>query len=237
VLKSDLMQACTRQFQSEVEGILALVRSLSEGVGPSPHGALSYSDYFKLCLKRMENFMILPGNSSDGVGTLYGRKALMSVFSECEKKHAAGEQFELRTLAPLRTYSWLLTQDDRQKSDVWIHACVSNRASFLNKSIADKPAAKSEAQPLHDDSGSHSRRLGDFQEQRELEIVVGSAAAAAASDAASAAAPSRPSGFSSSSGSFSGHVALKRGAKAGAAAKKEKEPAGPHSGLAKFFKK
>jgi hypothetical protein len=117
---------------------------LTEGIGPTVEAAKSYSDYYKLCLKAMGNFLAVEVKQDEDLEKkcqlLFGRKALTWQYDQCAAEAKSGRDLNSKVLGPLRTYGWLLSGDQRQTSRAWIHGCAIARSGFCAKSIADGPA-------------------------------------------------------------------------------------------------
>ena len=58
IKRSNLCFAGGIDLEGEVSGVISLVRGLMENVGPSDEFVNNCSPFYKLCVKRMENFVV-----------------------------------------------------------------------------------------------------------------------------------------------------------------------------------
>jgi len=112
---SPLVRAAHPELQGEVEGVLSLLNDLSMGISPREKTVQGFSDFFKIVLKRAENFFSLdPEAAPEDCATagegqliaLQGRDALRAQFRRLSENHKKGEQIGITDLQPLKTYAW-----------------------------------------------------------------------------------------------------------------------------------
>ena len=101
-------------LEAEVGGVISIVRSLGESVGP----ILSFSNFYKSCIKKLENCYWVQANvDGDGVSRrIFGRKALHYQMREIADKLDKKEEVDLVELKSFRTFSWLLTKEERDQT-------------------------------------------------------------------------------------------------------------------------
>ena len=52
-------------LEAEVGGVISIVRSLGKGVGPEAHTILIFSNFYKSCIKKLENCYWVQANVDD----------------------------------------------------------------------------------------------------------------------------------------------------------------------------
>ena len=125
---STLCAAVGPSLEAEVGGMISTVRSLSEGVGPDAKAITTFSPFYKSCIKKLENCYWVQA-TVDGTGVerrIFGRKALHYQMREIEDKLSKNEEVDLGALKSFRTFSWLLTQEQRDQTSAWISKSLSS---------------------------------------------------------------------------------------------------------------
>jgi hypothetical protein len=135
-------------LEAEVGGVISIVRSLGEGVGPEAHTILNFSNFYKSCIKKLENCYWVQANvDGDGVSRrIFGRKALHYQMREIADKLDKKEEVDLVELKSFRTFSWLLTKEERDQTSTWISSSVASH-------MLNQKAIKSGAPPSSLDGG------------------------------------------------------------------------------------
>ena len=79
--------------------------------------------------------MSIPSPFVDGQPQLlFGRKALQRKFEMCSEDVANGQELDMHTVMQFRTFGWMMSKEDYEKAELWIHTTVVRRA---DKAIAD----------------------------------------------------------------------------------------------------
>lgn len=224
IVAGNLLTMSSPTLYREAEGVLSMLRSLSEGVGPSPEAADTFSDFFKLCLKRMECFFTWTKKvSGSGAPTLvFGRPALMLKFDACQEKVTQGEKLDLKELAPLRTFGWMLVPDQRKAALKWIQAAALVKAStfqMIRDGAADEAAESEEPAPV-----SAPTRVAKLAGPAPAQASNSGASSSNSSSLLRLVPPASGKRVGKASGGAAG------GTEAAA-------PVDPHASLAKFFKR
>jgi hypothetical protein len=139
--------------QGEVSGVVAFLQNLVTGSGPKDKDIISYSEFMKCVLKRSENFFVQNFKTSStaqigqlkfaqqGQEVVVGSTALAREFAAVEQAMHRGEVVTLASLKPFRTYSWLLSQEQRDSVSGWIAAVclkVDGEGFAVKPAIADE---------------------------------------------------------------------------------------------------
>lgn len=149
---STLCEMCGPLLDGEITGIIGMIDNLSQGFGVTAAEAASFSQFFKSVLKKLENFCVVsldvetskPRASSGSKGKtrrLVGRKALEYNMQQLEKDLAKGIRKELCEFECFRAFSWLLTDEEQQKTTDWIRDAMRIHVSGGLRQIADKVTA------------------------------------------------------------------------------------------------
>jgi hypothetical protein len=138
IIESPLVQACGFEFKERLVGVMAMVESLEDGVGPKREHMLSFSNLYVACMKKLENFckIILPGDPAPK--TLVGRRALTFRVDSIKASLEAGKLPVMDDLTMLRTFSWMLDPAQFALHNAWIHQASKLEASMLQKQIEDE---------------------------------------------------------------------------------------------------
>ena len=125
------------KMSQELNGVISMVRGLSEGIGPFVTETARLSLFYKTVLKHVENFFsreYLVESVSTGKlaflvkETLHGKAALEKEFTKVVASISVGQELTLEALAPLRTYGWLLDTKQRQAVGDWIAQALQTKA-------------------------------------------------------------------------------------------------------------
>lgn len=176
--------------ESDVEGVHDMVSGLTQGVGPRAKDAASYSGFFSVVLKRLENFyskdVVLADTaeasrkqSPSKAKTMYGLPAIRAHFAEIARMFELDEGISvtMSQLQPLKTYSWLLDEEQSQRVRSWI-GVVASRFSTTSSlgQIADSsgdlsvvPAAQGAPAAASSSSSSGQTQRAKVQEARVVE--------------------------------------------------------------------
>jgi hypothetical protein len=133
--------AAGERVDSELRGLIKLVRSLGQGVGPSLQEFNGYSQFFKTCLKRCENFNFVECLDSPSKGKLnfdkssllLGPKAIEFQVGKIRQAHKSGASLTLKDIQPFRTYNWALPSEVRCETDKWVDAILRQHMSLNNR--------------------------------------------------------------------------------------------------------
>jgi hypothetical protein len=147
---SELCQLGGAALNEDVAGIIGYLKALAGEKGPTSDAISNFSEFFKNCLKRFENFLVqefrlLDKTRSTKKGdvftmvTLSGLEAVTQLFLEISGLMKEGQDLFADHLQPLRTYGWLLTLEQRKVVDKWVHKAVQVEAK--RASIKDKVAS------------------------------------------------------------------------------------------------
>lgn len=138
-------------MDGELNGIASIVRSLSDGVGPSDRDAKNYSAFFKLCLKHMENFLCVDA-TDQLIATggklklpkqvqLFGQKAMEYEIEHYTQSLQSGEKKTLKDVQVFRTFTWMLTAEQKELTSGWLQDILKNHMvshkEILNGAAAD----------------------------------------------------------------------------------------------------
>jgi hypothetical protein len=115
-------------FLGELEGISSIVSNLSQGIPPADTDVIKFSDFYKLVLKKAENFHFVHVHKEGHIGhmnvvcacKLYGAKALEHQMMEFAATLALGHVKTLIDVQPFRTYKWLLSPAQKEQTTLWI---------------------------------------------------------------------------------------------------------------------
>lgn len=225
VVVGALATACSRTLRNELEGVLALLQSVTDGQGPSSDAAGKYSDFYQACLKRMESFYNLQPKDSVAAGGLVGRPALLWKYAEAEKAADAGEAVELKDLGAFRAYSWVLSADQARKANGWIAEAAKIRAASFHKAIADGSA---NGQKTEQAASSSSAPPAPAPESPDDPTAAEPEGVLAAPQDQSRHEPQQPA--------EQPQPKRHRKKKVDTIADEPADPSHPHAGLAKFFK-
>ncbi len=133
--KTPLYAAAPHKLAAEVDGVIAMLVQLADGVAPREQDILAFSDLFKLVLKRCEDFCEIDvpvevdkGQLAFARRKLRGAEAVKFIFNEVQQlMEAGGSTVDLTTLRPLKTFSWLLSAPQQGLVRVWIGQVLSKR--------------------------------------------------------------------------------------------------------------
>ena len=131
---SPLALAVGSSLESQVRGVTAMVRSLSEGVGPEARDASTFSEFYTLCALKRASFFSYESVDTLASGApgkprlLYGRKALVCFLHFVDDAFVKKIAVSLPQLQPFRTYAWLLTKDEDEKTRAWFTQVLSAHA-------------------------------------------------------------------------------------------------------------
>ena len=112
-----------------MESHIGILNGLAEGLGPSPKQLLIYSSFYKLCLKRMENFVMVdvkaPEPKKKGLFSaprerVFGSAAMRLIFGDMQKDLHDGVQKTIGDYQIFRTFDWMLTDEMRETTGKWI---------------------------------------------------------------------------------------------------------------------
>lgn len=172
---SPLARMANPAMQGVVEGILSLLTDLNKGISPSNKTAAAFLDFYKLVLKRTENFfrLSLPAiedadPSSRQLVALHGRSAFLRQYSEPGKMVKRGRGIRVQDLQALKTYSWVLAKDQKGELQNWLSKAIAGEvAGSHSPASVSSPACRGILQmsafsPL---CGPGSQRQGDGDSQ------------------------------------------------------------------------
>ena len=131
---SPLALAVGSSLESQVRGVTAMVRSLSEGIGPETKDVRTFGEFYTHCVYKLASFFtyesvdVLASGAAGKPRLLYGRKALVSFLHFVEDSFAKKIAVTLPQLQPFRTYAWLLTKDEDEKARAWFTQVLSAHA-------------------------------------------------------------------------------------------------------------
>ncbi len=184
--KTDLLFAAGPDLQNDVDGILALLGGIQDGVGPTARQLQVYSSFFKMCLKKMENFVTTTVethlSSKQGQLTLpskkqlFGLKALQAIMDRTKEDIAAGETKKLKDFQVFRTFDWVLTQEMRDITSKWIQEAIQFDMKCPSRALQDK-ATEEEGGACPRFSKSSSSSAGAEPLSKPLPLVIASQAA------------------------------------------------------------
>lgn len=130
VQASDIVKAGGQAMQSDVDGVLAMISHLSQGVPPRDRDLPRLSDLCKLVLKKAEDIYSIDIAETVEVREmgdrhkykkLWGAEALKHTYTEVATKMAASEaSVDLKSLKPLKQFIWLLDAGQREKVQEWV---------------------------------------------------------------------------------------------------------------------
>ena len=139
IKRSNLCFAGGIDLEGEVSGVISLVRGLMENVGPSDEFVNNCSPFYKLCVKRMENFVVTAvpnGKISQGKlrfdkepSMISGRKALCYLFDKFQTDYEKGVKKELVDMQPFRTFGWALSPPQKTLTASWLSVLLKNHMS------------------------------------------------------------------------------------------------------------
>lgn len=108
----------------------------------------TFSDLYKLCIKRCEDFHKVetlgsePGVLNFAKKTLRGAEAVKHTFDEVRRMMASSpDSVTLHTLRPLKTFAWVLTPSEQQTLREWVSAAIARKAPSCHLAIADSASA------------------------------------------------------------------------------------------------
>ena len=127
--------------QGTIEGVLSLLSDLSMGVSPRDKTIHSFSDFFKLVLKRTEEFFVVsmlavedaPVVVEGQLVTLQGRDALLAQFTRLGDDVKKGQLPKLADLQPLKTFGWVFGAEQKETVQKWVSAAMSAELSSDGK--------------------------------------------------------------------------------------------------------
>lgn len=140
-------------MENEVDGLIAMITHLSQGVPPRDKDLPRLSPLCKLVLKKAEDFCVVSvcrrplvkqNLDSSNAEQLHGAEALRHIYSEIESKMEKDAAISMQDLQPLKQFSWLLDAEQRAQVQKWV-AAVAKRytSSGNNLCIADSTQASS----------------------------------------------------------------------------------------------
>ena len=131
------------EVELELDGVITMVRGLSEGVGPKAEKVCTYSPYFKKCIKNAENFVVVdvPAAGKVKAHTLFGPKAIEFKITNIGRRMKAGTGVAVSDLKHLRVFDWMLTDDMRDMREDWMKDVLKDQGAKLHTAIADGDAA------------------------------------------------------------------------------------------------
>ena len=130
---------CGASLELEIDGLIQLVRGLSEGIGIKTSTILRYSEFYKNCVKKFENFLhsdadlskFEKGPCGPKVVTLYGPRAIEWQLSEVSRKFKSGIDVGMGEMKHFRTFDWLLSDTQRDLRERWIKTIVDSISNPL----------------------------------------------------------------------------------------------------------
>lgn len=132
----------------EVNGVVSLVRGLSEGVGPSAQEVARFSLFYKQAVKQLYSLEAEAAPKKCGTlqfgssETVYGKTALLKTWDKITNPKSGHDAPGLADLQAFRTYSWLLTEAQRDEAGWLIHAALKQQQQTQTlKQIADGKTA------------------------------------------------------------------------------------------------
>lgn len=135
IRRCDMCRALGLEVQTEVDSVHDLLAKLTQGTGPTSKDVQSFSLFFQLVLKRLENFCRIetPPQVTRGTQlklneprtvTLVGSAVVRDLFDRTkaafDKDGGAEVSMLMLTLQPLKTYEWLLTSAQVAKVREWV---------------------------------------------------------------------------------------------------------------------
>jgi len=130
-LNSPQCQAASASTRGEMSGLLSLVVRLSEGISPKAEDVSSFTELYKVALKRCEGFHRVevietvaaePGKLGYGSKqVIRGGPAVQRTYEDIRDRVARNDaSVNLETLKPLKAFAWLLTHDQVKNVQSWI---------------------------------------------------------------------------------------------------------------------
>jgi hypothetical protein len=164
---SDRTLSCGAKVQSEVDGVVGMLRSIGRGICPTSHMRCSMSEYYTQCLKRMENFCFFaaPHDTMQNILVhLRGRKALQAMFKTMQADLAKDKVHRLKELMDFCTFSWMLSAEEKKSTEEWIAKTTTQQllANSATTAIADEgrfgtdPATQLACVPVSGAAAGHS---------------------------------------------------------------------------------
>lgn len=143
VKASAICRAAGATVVAEVEGVHTMVASLDDGVGVQKKDLANFSPFYKTVVARLPYYLKREETTPSGSmfkRTLLGRPALLDLYTTLATQKAQGGQIAMRDLQPLRTYRWLLTDEQDTAVTNWVQSAACAHATLLSRmAIGDGP--------------------------------------------------------------------------------------------------
>mgnify|MGYP000450175532 CR=1 FL=1 len=125
----------------EVDGVYAMVGGLDEGISVDSKDLSKFSDFYKLVVARLQ-FFYKREESGPSAGPfkrdLVGTPALMDLYEWVDAVKKDNVVVDMKTIQPLRTFTWLLSAPQVVKVNEWVSAATLAYAGMLSKMLSDK---------------------------------------------------------------------------------------------------
>ena len=123
----------------DLNGLMSIVTSLNDGVGPTAQEYASFSLLFKLCMVRVESTLEVrvPVGSKKTVKALHGREALHFKLTAVKQDFADGKNVKVEDMQVFKKFRWLLTPAEQGAVDQILAKALKDHVAF-QQSIKDK---------------------------------------------------------------------------------------------------
>jgi hypothetical protein len=125
-------------LQAEVDGIVVMVRKLSEGVGPKAEGLVSYNQFYKKVAGLLGNFLRHDYQVTKGKKvTTQNASGILAIewkMGEVKIKLKRDDTLDPKELKSLRIYDWLLTPDQRVLRETWLFDALKQQSLLCTTS-------------------------------------------------------------------------------------------------------
>ena len=149
-------------FENDIIEVNSLLDNMLIGIGPRVDTIPKFSGFVQLCIARMASFFakdvrVQVASSEPGVlkfvtkaheNTMYGREAVEYAFRAMEDCMNEKRLMTMNDIAPLKTYGWLLTAEQRGVVSNWaraIGAGIIKKGTGLGMQLLDKMGAEAES--------------------------------------------------------------------------------------------
>jgi hypothetical protein len=165
IKRSTLVRLGGAEIESEVEGIIGLVKGLMEQVSPKDEFLQNSTNFSRRCLNLMQNFYSFEVSTIAKKGalnfskkeTLFGARALCNYFEQYQKDVSSGVVKTLQDVAPFRTYHWALSKEQSAITTTWIADLLTNHMKCF-RALADTPVVEGDLESV---AVKKSKKLSD----------------------------------------------------------------------------
>jgi hypothetical protein len=137
-------------FQSDVQAVRNLVKTLQKDYNPNLRGHSAFSPFFKMALKHVELFYSIDAplavqpksikslSFQTAAKRLFGADALRHVYDAAKATADAGKVSMMVDLRPLKMYGWIFTHAETELIKEWVQAAGGVTVEAAYKMISDK---------------------------------------------------------------------------------------------------